>query len=93
MLLQVHSSKTRGGRFDYGEGEAGFQTETRKGSLGIGGSRGFSDHNGRCISNRTRNCTVAGRLRRLILGEEEISDVSLATFQVFDRETPHLAKT
>src|ERR1700722_19574152 len=26
--------------------------------------------------------------RRLILTEEEISDVSLATFQVFDRENP-----
>src|SRR6202140_5638450 len=28
--------------------------------------------------------------RRLILTEEEISDVSLATFQVFDRENPPL---
>ncbi len=28
--------------------------------------------------------------RRLILAEEEISDVSLATFQVFDRENPPL---
>src|ERR1700686_2245187 len=30
--------------------------------------------------------------RRLILTEEEISDVSLATFQVFDRENPPLSQ-
>src|SRR5580700_6840010 len=30
--------------------------------------------------------------RRLILTEEEISDVSLATFQVFDRENPRLSQ-
>src|SRR5580704_11496260 len=30
--------------------------------------------------------------RRLILAEEEISDVSLATFQVFDRENPPLSQ-
>src|ERR1700675_87605 len=30
--------------------------------------------------------------RRLILTEEEISDVSLATFQVFDRENPQLSQ-
>src|SRR5580700_7054387 len=30
--------------------------------------------------------------RRLILAEEEISDVSLATFQVFDRENPQLSQ-
>src|SRR6516164_9328891 len=30
--------------------------------------------------------------RRLILGEEEISDVSLSTFQVFDRENPPLSQ-
>jgi hypothetical protein len=30
--------------------------------------------------------------RRLILTEEEISDVSLATFQVFDRENPQLGQ-
>ena len=30
--------------------------------------------------------------RRFILAEEEISDVSLATFQVFDRENPPLSQ-
>jgi hypothetical protein len=30
--------------------------------------------------------------RRLVLTEEEISDVSLATFQVFDRENPPLSQ-
>ena len=30
--------------------------------------------------------------RRFILAEEEISDVSLATFQVFDRENPPLSE-
>jgi hypothetical protein len=47
-------------------GEAKFQKETRKGSLGkvslgMGRSRGFSGDDGCCIGNRTRNeCTVTG---------------------------------
>jgi hypothetical protein len=35
---------------------------------------------------------VPDNARRLILTEEEISDVSLATFQVFDRENPPLSQ-
>ena len=30
--------------------------------------------------------------RQFILGEEEISDVSLATFHIFDRENPSLSQ-
>jgi hypothetical protein len=42
-------------------GEAKFQTETWKGSLGIGRSRGFPGDDGCRIGNRTRNeCPVAG---------------------------------
>jgi len=36
----------------------------------------------------TTNVPSQDNARRLILTEEEISDVSLATFQVFDRENP-----
>lgn len=37
------------------------------------------------------NVPTQDNARRLILTEEEISDVSLATFQVFDRENPSLS--
>src|ERR1700730_6067136 len=40
----------------------------------------------------TTNDTSQEHARRFILGEEEISDVSLATFQVFDRENPPLSQ-
>src|SRR5580693_4716703 len=38
------------------------------------------------------NVPAQDNARRLILTEEEISDVSLATFQVFDRENPPLSQ-
>src|SRR5208282_5352964 len=38
------------------------------------------------------NVPTQDNARRLILTEEEISDVSLATFQVFDRENPPLSE-
>src|SRR6202035_1393110 len=40
----------------------------------------------------TTNVPSQDNARRLILTEEEISDVSLATFQVFDRENPPLSQ-
>jgi hypothetical protein len=40
----------------------------------------------------TTNEPSQDNARRLILTEEEISDVSLATFQVFDRENPPLSQ-
>ena len=40
----------------------------------------------------TTNEPSQDNARRFILGEEEISDVSLATFQVFDRENPPLSQ-
>jgi len=40
----------------------------------------------------TTNAPSLDNARRLILGEEEISDVSLATFQVFDKENPPLGQ-
>ena len=40
----------------------------------------------------TTNVPSQDNARRLILTEEEISDVSLATFQVFDRENPPLGQ-
>jgi hypothetical protein len=49
-------------RLYYDAGEAKFQTETWKGSLGIWRSRGFSGDDGRRISNRARNeCAVTGQ--------------------------------
>src|SRR5580692_5880684 len=43
-------------------GEAKFQKEEQKDSLGIGRRRGFSGDDGRRIGNRTRNeCAVAGQ--------------------------------
>ena len=38
------------------------------------------------------NVSSQDNARRLILAEEEISEVSLATFQVFDRENPPLSQ-
>src|SRR5580704_9123379 len=40
----------------------------------------------------TTNAPLEDNARRFILAEEEISDVSLATFQVFDRENPPLSQ-
>ena len=40
----------------------------------------------------TTNVPSQENTRQFILGEEEISDVSLATFHVFDRETPSLSQ-
>ena len=40
----------------------------------------------------TTNVPLEDNARRFILAEEEISDVSLATFQVFDRENPPLSQ-
>src|ERR1700686_1206895 len=40
----------------------------------------------------TTNEPSQDNARRFILSEEEISDVSLATFQVFDRENPPLSQ-
>jgi hypothetical protein len=42
-------------RLYHDAGEAKFHTKARKGSLGIGCSRGFAGDDGRCISNRTHN--------------------------------------
>ena len=40
----------------------------------------------------TTNAPLEDNARRFILAEEEISDVSLVTFQVFDRENPPLSQ-
>jgi hypothetical protein len=40
----------------------------------------------------TTNVPSQDNARRLLLGEEEFSDVSLATFHVFDRENPPLSQ-
>ena len=40
----------------------------------------------------TTNVPSQDNGRRLLLGEEEFSDVSLATFHVFDRENPPLSQ-
>jgi hypothetical protein len=42
-------------RLHHDAGEAKFQKEARKSSLGMGRSRGFTGDDGRCIGNRTRN--------------------------------------
>ena len=38
------------------------------------------------------NVPLQDNIRQFILGEEEISDVSLATFHIFDRENPSLSQ-
>src|SRR5580700_4835643 len=49
-------------RLYHDEGEAKFQTQTCKSSLGMGRSRGFSGDDGRCIGKCTGNdCTVTGQ--------------------------------
>ena len=75
-------------RFRYGEGEARLQTEAFKDSLTrVGGCWGFFGDGGRRIGKRAGNRHSApGFWKRILLAEEEVFDVSLATFYVFDKE-------
>src|SRR5271155_1700734 len=68
-------------------GEARFQTEASRGSLGFGGGRGsLAMAGGASATAPTTSVPLQDNERRIVLGEEEISDVSLATFHVFDKE-------
>jgi hypothetical protein len=61
--------------------------KSRKAALALGAA-GVSLAMTGAASATAPATNVPDNARRLILTEEEISDVSLATFQVFDRENP-----
>ena len=72
----------------HGAGEEAFETKTFEGGLtSIGDSRSFLDYGGRRISNAPAvEVPSKDPGARILLAEEEIFDVSLATFYVFDKE-------
>src|ERR1700692_3428088 len=65
--------------------------KSRKAALALGAA-GVSLAMAGAASATAPTTSVPDNARRLILTEEEISDVSLATFQVFDRENPPLSQ-
>jgi len=65
--------------------------KSRKAALALGAA-GVSLAMTGAASATAPATNVPDNARRLILTEEEISDVSLATFQVFDRENPPLSQ-
>jgi hypothetical protein len=65
--------------------------KSRKAALALGAA-GVSLTMTGAASATAPTTNVPDNARRLILTEEEISDVSLATFQVFDRENPPLSQ-
>ena len=62
--------------------------KSRKAALALGAAGVSLAMTGAASATAPATNVPSDNARRLILTEEEISDVSLATFQVFDRENP-----
>src|SRR5271156_1473670 len=70
-------------------GKAAF---SKKATLALGAAGVSLAMTGAASATAPTNVPSPDNARRFILTEEEISDVSLATFQVFDRENPPLSQ-